>query len=353
MKVFYHKIVIIISLLFIPLIVFAAELATVNAPADNTLIKPQHLQPGDTVALISSASRVPEDQQIQFAAERMQALGLKVKYGKYIFNREGYFAGTDAERAADVNAMFKDPSVKAIIELRGGWGSDRILPYLDYRTIKENPKIIMGFSDITALLLAIHTKTGLVTFHGPVGIEPWPAFTTQYVKSVLFNGDKAIFQNPADPEDDLIQTQNRIQTITSGKATGRLLGGNLTVLTSMAGSNYLPQWHGAILFVEDVDESVYQIDRMLTQLKLAGVLDHIAGFIFGQCTDCTVGDGTTSYGSLTLMQVLKQHIQPLHIPAYYGAMIGHTAKNFTLPEGTQVQMDADKGTITMLEPAVR
>jgi muramoyltetrapeptide carboxypeptidase len=335
--------VIILLILFAPTI-FAAETPK--------LIKPSHLQPGDTVALISSAFRVPEDQEIQFATERMQALGLKVKYGKYIFNRDGYFAGTDADRAADINTMFKDPTVKAIIELRGGWGSNRILPYIDYQAIKQHPKIIMGFSDITSLLLAIHAKTGLVTFHGPLAIEPWPAFTVQYVKSILFNGEKTVLQNPAEPEDDLIQTQNRIQTITPGKATGPLLGGNLTVLTSMLGSKYLPNFKGAILFVEDVDENVYQVDRMLTQLQLAGVLNHIAGFIFGQCTQCTVGDGTTNYGSLTLMQVLKQHIQPLHIPAYYGAMIGHDPKNFTLPEGSQVQMDADKGTITLLAPAV-
>jgi len=322
------------------------------ADNNNTIIKPPHLQAGDTVALISSAFRVPEDQDIQFAAERMQALGLKVKYGKYVFNREGYFAGTDADRAADINAMFKDPSVKAIIELRGGWGSNRILPYIDYQAIKQHPKIIMGFSDITSLLLAIHAKTGLVTFHGPLAIEPWPAFTVQYVKSILFNGEKAVLQNPTDQEDDLTQTQYRIQTITGGKTTGPLLGGNLTVLTSMLGSQCLPKFNGAILFVEDVGEDVYQVDRMLTQLQLAGVLNHIAGFVFGQCTDCTAGSGTTTYGSLTLIQVLKQHLQPLHIPAYYGAMIGHDAKNFTLPEGAQVQIDADKGTITMLEPAV-
>lgn len=328
--------------------------ATASLAQTNTLLSPPSLNAGDTVGLISSGFRVPEDQQIQFASERLQTLGLKVKYGRSVFHRDGYFAGRNEERAADINEMFADPQVKAIFELRGGWGSNLLLNKINYQLIKQHPKIIIGYSDITSLLLAIHAKTGLVTFHGPLVFDPMPAFTTQYLKDVLFTGKAVVFQNPVDSsEDDLIHTENRIQLINGGTATGPLLGGNLTTLTSMLGSPYLPNFKGSILFVEDVGENVYQIDRMLTQLKMAGILNQISGVVFGTFKDCAVGSGTTSYGSLTLKEVLDRHIKPLHIPAWYGAMIGHETKIFTLPEGTPVTINADQGTITMLEPGVK
>ena len=321
--------------------------------ADNTVIKPAALKPGDTVGLIASAFSVDEDVNIQYAIERMHALGLNVKLGKAIYAHHGYFAGTDLERAADINNMFADKTVKAIIELRGDWGTDRLLHLLDYEQIKKHPKIIMGYSDITSLLLAIYAKTGLITFHGPLAASAWPKFTVDYVKKILFNDQVTVLQNPIlPPTNDLIQTQYRIQTISGGKARGQLLGGNLTVLTSMLGSNFLPKWNNSILFIEDVGEDIYRIDRLLTQLKLAGVLDQIKGFIFGVCTGCNPSR-STSYHSFTLMQVLKHHIEPLHIPAWYGAMIGHQAEIFTMPEGIKIEIDADKGTIKMLEPAVK
>jgi muramoyltetrapeptide carboxypeptidase len=146
-----------------------------------------------------------------------------------------------------------------------------------------------------------------------------------------------------------VQLENRIRTITPGRARGRILGGNLTVLTTIMGSSYLPNWKGSILFVEDVREKIYKIDRMFTQLKLAGVLDQIAGFVFGQCVDCDPGE---YYGSLTLEDVLQDHIAPLGVPAWHGAMIGHIDDQFTIPEGIEVEIDADAGIIQMLESAV-
>ena len=339
--------------------------AILNCYADNNatspnagIIVPPGLHPGDTVALIASGFRVPYEQDVRFAVERLHALGLQVKLGESIFAHDIYFAGTDKERARDINKMFADPKIKAIFEARGGWGCDRVLPYLDYALIKRNPKIIIGFSDITALLLAIHAKTGLITFHGTMGIEAWPEFTTNYLKQVLFTGDKVVFANPVeiDPKVDIIQTENRIYTINPGIASGKLLGGNLTTLVSMLDSGYTPQWDNAILFLEDVDEDYYKIDRMLSQLKMAGVLDHLSGLVFGQCVDCSPGKNSTTssvIGSATLEQILNHYIKPLKIPAYSGAMIGHMPKMFTLPEGANVQIDATKGTITLLEPAVK
>lgn len=346
----------IVSLILIFFITFTSYAATHKSLPP---ILPMRLQPGDTVALVSSGFRVPDDEIVGYAKERLEALGLKVKYGKSIFKRDAYFAGTDRERAQDINNMFADPEVKAIFEVRGGWGSNRILPYLNYRLIKNNPKIIVGFSDVTSLLLAIYSKTGLITFHGTMGVEEWPEFTVNYMKHVLFAGEAAQFVNPIENvnlSEDIIQTKNRIHVINSGMAEGKLLGGNLTTLTSMLDSGYLPKWKGAILFVEDVDEDYYKIDRMMDQLQAAGILKQISGFVFGQCVDCSAGKNSTTssvLGSLTLDQILDHYIKPLKIPAWSGAMIGHMSKMFTLPEGTMVEVDADKGTITMLEAAVK
>jgi muramoyltetrapeptide carboxypeptidase len=326
-------------------------------PASNTIFPPK-LNPGDTVAIVAPGYRVSENIQIQYAIERIQALGLKVKLGKSIYQRHGYFAGTDQERANDINQLFADKNVKAIIAIRGGWGSNRILSLLNYKLIKNNPKIIMGYSDITSLLLAINSKTGMVVFHGPMAALPWTKFTTKYVKDILFNADKVAFSNPVEEEDDLIHTKNRFVTIRKGRATGKILGGSLTLLTSLLGTKYLPRFNGAILFVEDVDEDIYRIDRMMTQLKNAGVLDKIAGFVFGKCTNCGLGVSgngavVATYGSLTFQQIMEQHILPLNIPAWYGSMIGHDSKIFTIPEGAMVSIDAENGTIQMLDAAVK
>lgn len=330
---------------------------TSNKVITHDAILPAKLQQGDTVALVASGFRVPDEETIQFAAERIEALGLKVKYGNSLHQKNTYYSGTDSQRAQDLNQMFADKTVKAIFEIRGGWGSNRVLPYLDFNLIKKNPKIILGFSDITSLLLAINAKTNLVTFHGTMGVESWPAFTVDYLKRVLMQGEAVTFANPIsiDQDKDIIQTDNRITTITGGTAEGKLLGGNLSTLNSMLGSSYLPNWRGNILFIEDVDENYYQIDRMLEQLKLAGVLNKISGFIFGQCVGCSAGNNSstsTVIGSANLEQILNHYIKPLGIPAWSGAMIGHMPKMFTLPEGLPVKIDADKGTIQMLEPAV-
>lgn len=278
-------------------------------------------------------------------------MGLKVIVGRHIFARHGNLAGRDEERAEDINGFFADPTVSAIVALRGGWGSARLLPLLDYDVIAKNPKVLLGYSDITALLLAIHARTGLVTFHGPVASSRWNRFAYDYMRRLIFGGEALTFQNVRQPEPgELAQRQHRIRTITPGTARGRLLGGNLTVLTALLGSPYLPDFTGAILFLEDTNEAPYRVDRMITQLKLAGILDRIRGLIFGECTECIPGEGT--YGQLTLEEILLDHVKPLGIPAWYGAMIGHIPRQFTLPVGVEVTIDATAGTIRMPAPAV-
>lgn len=328
----------------------ASRVPIANAAGSNaSALKPPRLQAGDTVGLINPAGATFHPEDVVVARESLAALGLKVKAGEHLLDRYGYLAGSDKDRASDVNSMFADREVKAILTLRGGWGCNRLLDLLDYKLISRNPKILMGYSDITSLLLALNAKTGLVTFHGPVGISSWNKYSTDFVEKLLFNAEVFSMENPKDIGDHLAQVDNRVLTINGGKVRGRLLGGNLSVLTAMVGSDYLPDFKGNILFLEEVGEDIYRVDRMLTQLKLAGILGHLSGFVFGKCSDCGPGRG---YGSLTLEEVLDDHIKPLGIPAWYGSMIGHIEDKFTIPLGVEAEIDADRGRISLLEPAV-
>lgn len=324
--------------------------AAAAAPAT---IKPKRLAPGDTVALVSPASATFNTVDLQIAKESLEALGFKVRVSPHMMERHGYLAGDDKARADDINKAFADKGVAAVHAIRGGWGSARVLPYLDFDTIRRNPKVLIGYSDITALLLSIHAKTGLITFHGPIGLGRWDPYSLDYYRRVLFNGEQVTYSNKqgiSAERNSLTQVEFRTQTITPGKARGKLLGGNLTVLTTILGSPYLPDWEDTVLFCEDVHEEFYRIDRMLTQLKLAGVLNKIKGFVFGGCSECGPGDG--NFGALTLEEIFADHIKPLGIPAWQGAMIGHAQPQWTLPEGAQVEIDATAGTITLLESPV-
>ena len=320
--------------------------STAAAAARGRLL-PVPLVLGDTVGLVSPSSATDEHMSLQLAQEAMEALGFKVKMGAHAFSRRGYLAGSDAERAGDLNAMFADREVKAIICLRGGSGAGRLLPLLDYERIRRNPKILLGYSDITALHCAIQAKTGLVTFHGPIGSGSWNRFNVDQFQRVLLQRELVQYQNKLEAGDELVPRRNRTTTITPGKVQGELVGGNLSVLVALAGSPYMPDFRGKVLFLEDVSEAPYRIDRMLSTLKLMGALDQIAGFIFGDCSDCNPGGG---YGSLTLEQILDDYIRPLKIPAYSGAMIGHIREQFIVPVGGKVELDADAGSFRLLEP---
>ncbi len=304
------------------------------------------------MGIVAPASATFQSVDVTIARESLEALGLKVKVGEHVLSRHGYLSGSDKDRAADINRFFKDDDIRAVLPIRGGWGSSRVLPHLDFDEIRRNPKIVLGYSDITALHLAIHAKTGLITFHGPNGMGRWDTWSVEYVKRVLFNAEAVTFENPKALADrnSLTQTENRVQTITSGTARGRLIGGNLTVMTTILGSPYVPSTEGAILFLEDVGEDLYRVDRMFTQLKLAGTLDRIRGFVFGTCAECGPGEG---FASLTLEEIFADHIKPLRVPAWFGAMIGHQTPQWTLPVGADVEVDATAGTIKLLSPAVQ
>lgn len=339
-----------LSSLVLPLHALANPFSEYDLPRE--VIIPRRLKAGDTIAIVSPAGAIYESEPYEIAVESMEALGLKVKLGEYVRTRYGHLAGTDQQRAQEFNDMWKDPEVDAIICLRGGSGAARILPLLDYQAIHNNPKIFIGYSDITALHLAIYKNTGLVTFHGPLATSTWNNFAAEHFKKLLFEAEAVQYENPTEKNGLLAQTKNRIRTITPGAATGVLLGGNLSVLTNLMGTPYFPtDWKNKILYLEDVGEKIYAVDRMMSQLQLGGILEEISGFIFGKCTECDPG-GSSGYGSLTLEEVIDHYVKPLEIPAFSGAMIGHINDNVTIPNGIEAEMDAEKGTIKLLSPAV-
>ncbi|MFT4855084.1 MAG: muramoyltetrapeptide carboxypeptidase [Planctomycetota bacterium] len=321
--------------------------STKKADFDQQTLLPKAINKGDTLGLISPSAASADRMQFTFAKEALEALGFKVKLGENLQNRRGHLAGTDEERAKDLNDMFADQNVKGVICIRGGSGAARILPLIDYELIKQNPKPLLGYSDITALHCAIHVKTGLITFHGPNGSGSWNSFNVKQFEQIFFDKTKVTYKNEQPKGDDLVIKANRIQTLKGGIVEGKILGGNLTVLTSLSGTPYYPNFKDSILFIEDIGEDPYKIDRMMSTLRLNGTLGKINGFIFGQCSDCEPGGG---YGSLSVDQVMDDYILPLGIPAYTGAMIGHISKQFIIPVGAKVKMDASAGTFQLVDP---
>ena len=311
-------------------------------------LKATPLQQGDSVALVAPGF-IATDEQIHFGTERLEAMGLKVVSLLNEHHEQGYFAGSIKECVAAIHTAFSDKSIHAVIALRGGFGSARLLPHLDYELIRQNPKIVLGYSDITALLVGIYHKTGLLTFHGPNAESVWSKYTADCARRLLFDNACCSLENPAGSGDDLVQTQCRTTTICSGVASGRLLGGNLTVLLSLLGTPYFPtNWQDVILLVEDWNEPTYKIDRMLLQLQMAGVLSSIKGFVFGT----TQNSQMSSYRSYNLERLIDERIVPLGIPAYRGATLGHQKQMLTFAIGAKVTLDADKKTVQLLEPAL-
>lgn len=314
---------------------------TINESSKNKII-PKALRKGDTIALTAPAGAIFNKSHISKIEKRLAQLGFKTVRGETLKQQVGYLAGSDDARTQELHEFFKDKSVNAILAMRGGWGCARILDGLNYNLIKENPKIIMGYSDITSLLIAITNKTGLVTYHGPVGYSSWKEFSTKQVFNTLVNGLTHTMTNPNGYKEGL-------KTLTSGSASGELVGGNLTVLVSMVGTDYEPNWTNKILFIEETGEEPYRIDRMLWQLKQANVFDEINGVVIGAFTKCNPDEPEKSF---SLDEVLDQHFKEARFPVYKGATIGHIVPKFTMPIGLNASMDADKFSITLLEQAV-
>lgn len=315
------------------------------------VLRPKKLAPGMTIGLVSPASNTAEDEDIRFAMDVVTSLGFKVQPGVNLHQRRQYLAGTDQQRADDLNAMFADASVDGIFCLRGGYGSSRLLPLLDYNTITANPKVLMGYSDITALHCAIHSCTGLVTFHGPIAGQNFTDYTYAAFRETLLEAKSGQVLAAPPPFDDpapgRVEDENRLTRFAGGAAQGPLIGGNLSLLSHLLGTPYAPEFSGRILFLEDVGESPYRVDRMLTQLWLAGVLNKVAGIAFGKFTEAEA-----SGNSFSMEAVLRDRTADLGIPVLRGLMIGHVEDQAVIPVGAMARLDADKGTLTLLEPAV-
>ncbi|MCK6433957.1 MAG: LD-carboxypeptidase [Aquabacterium sp.] len=317
--------------------------------ARRALLRPPRLRAGDTIGLVNPSGAVFERQPYELAAETLQALGFRVREAPNLRARYGHMAGTPAQRAADLHALVADDSVAAILAMTGGSGANRVLPLLDMELIARHPKVLAGFSDVTALLNGVHARTGLVTFHAPVGVSEWNEFSVRSFRRVVVEAEAATLANQPERGEHLVARDGRVRTLSSGRAQGPLLGGNLAVLASLAGSRYMPDFGGAILFLEDTNEFIYRVDRMLSTLMLAGVFDRLAGVVLGAFTNCQPGEG---YGTLTLDEVFDDYFGRLGVPVYAGAQFGHIRRKLTLPVGLPVEMDADAGTIRLLQPAV-
>lgn len=326
-----------------------SSLSVAAAANPKPLLRAKRLSAGDTIALVSPANATFEREPIAIATEALQALGFKVKHGAHLRARYGQFGGSDAQRAADVNAMFADDSVAGILALTGGSGCNRIVDKLDYDLIAAKPKFFGGFSDLTSLINAMHARTGLVTFHSPMGTSEWNEFSLNSFRATVMEGLMPVLGNPVERGDNLVQTQDRVTTLRPGRAQGPLLGGNLAVLASLAGSAYMPNLRGAVLFLEEINEYIYRVDRMLSTLRLCGALDALAGVVIGKFSKCEPGEG---FGTLTLDEVFDDYFLPLGVPVFRGAMIGHIKRKHTLGVGAPVEMDASAGTLQLLQPAV-
>lgn len=315
-----------------------------------SLLRPRRLEPGDCIGFINPSGAIYERAPYEQAHEALRALGFRTQEAAHLRARYGHMAGTPGQRAADIHALVADPEVAGILAVTGGSGANRVLPHLDYALIARHPKFIGGFSDLTALITGIHVKTGLVTFHSPLARSEWNAFSVEHFKAVVMEGAAHLLQNTRVDGDDLVAKEGRTTTLRGGRARGPLVGGNLAVLTSLAGTPYWPSFDGAILFLEDVNEYIYRVDRMLSTLMLSGALARVAGVVLGGFTDCAPSEG--SFGTLTLDEVFDDYFGPLGVPVYRGAQFGHVKRKFTLPLGVPAEIDADAGTLRLLQPAV-
>lgn len=308
------------------------------------ITRPKKLKKGSTIGICATAGPVRSEQEVDDFVSLLRSKGFNVKEGKNIRKQHGYFSAPDKDRADEFMEMITDPEVDGIFFTRGGWGCARVLEFLDFELIQQNPKVIMGFSDMTTLLNAITHKTGLVTFHGPGGNSSWNPFSWRYIEDLLMDRHRL---NYTLPNAEFLTEYPK--SIVKGSAEGILVGGNLTVISTLIGSGYLPDWKEKILFLEDVMEEPYRIDRMLTHLKLNGVFDQLSGLILGSFKKC---DPEEPKRSFSLIEVFEQHFSDLKIPVFYGAPIGHVKYKFTVPVGMPVKMDSENMTFEVRYPSV-
>lgn len=317
------------------------------------MVKPKLLKKGDRVAIIAPST--PADpEKVRRSEKGLRALGLEPVYYPSCFSYHGHLAGTDETRLSDLHEAFSDKSIKGIICLKGGSGATRLLDKIDYRIISRHPKVFVGYSDITALHMAFQNKCGLVTFHGPMALSDMYHYKNDEVKFDSFSYEsyhKTLFE--AKPLGEIENPKEfPLEMLVGGKAEGLLVGGNLSLMISTLGSPYEIDTKGKILFIEEVHESAYVVDRMLTALALAGKFRDCMGIILGTWTDC-VQEEKKSYGGkdLTLEEIFDEVVKPWGKPTITGLYAGHNSPQLMLPLGVHVKIDADLKTIYYTESA--
>lgn len=309
------------------------------------IVRPKALKQGSCIGLVAPAGALVEHDDLSRAQNVCRALGFEPQVGPNAARRYGYLGGSDEERLADLNSAIRDPAINAIWCLRGGYGVTRILHAVDFEALARTPKILIGYSDITALLNAVTRVTGVVTFHGPIARAELTSFSQKHLeRTVRYPAPAGRLGRSNYPDD-----AGRIVTLRSGAAEGPLVGGNLTLLQALIGTPYFPDLHGAILFIEDVGEELYRVDRVLAHFRMVGALDQLAGVAVGQFTEMKQA---TPDGTLGFDEVLQTYFGPLEIPVAHGFPIGHVADQWTLPLGVRAKLDAEAGEVDLLEAAV-
>jgi muramoyltetrapeptide carboxypeptidase len=314
------------------------------------LVRPPRLARGSRIALVAPAGPLLERDDITRAETLCRALDYEPVTGAHVGGHYGYFSGTDEERLADLNAAFRDPSIDAVWCIRGGYGVTRILDRVDFEALAARPRPVIGYSDITALLAGVTVRAGMVAFHAPTARAEMPLFTRLHFGEVLTNPEPAGEVQPLPPPPDiLVPHENRVVTIRGGVAEGPLAGGNLTLLQCLIGTAYFPDLDGALLFLEDTNEDLYRIDRMLSHLRLVGALARVGAVLVGRFTNLK---RHMNDGALGVDRVLAHYFEPLGIPVAWGLPIGHIDAQWTMPIGVRARFDADRGCVEILEAAV-
>ncbi len=330
--------------------------------------RPPRLLPGNTIGIVAPASAPPNPHNIDRGVAVLEQLGFKVKLAPKVRSRLGFLAGTDRERAGDLMRMFSDRKVDAILCVRGGYGSARLLPLLDYGVIRANPKIFVGYSDITSLHCALLTKADLISFHGPMlnsdfALPEMPRFTLDsFLRTLGHPLTAGRVQAKRDSVTEVHKTwtggigqgcRHKARILRSGCARGQLMGGNLTLIGTLIGTPWQPPFKDRILFFEDLSEVPYRFDRMLTHLLNCGLLQQVAGIAIGINKDCQDPKaGKAREYRQTLEDVFNERLLPLKVPIVMNLAFGHVPHNATLPVGSKVLLDANRGELVLTEPAV-
>lgn len=337
--------------IFVAIVLLLDTTVRAAEPKDLEWLVPPALKPGDTIAYAAPAASA-EMPTLRTYADQLEKAGYKVLIPKGIENRkQGYLGGTDDERADELNRLIRDPKVRAILPVRGGYGLTRIIDRLDYDALRKDPKIITGYSDLTALHLAVARHSRLVTFHSPMPMRDlWQEKNPEYAFGIR-SFRRAVFADQYPKGQSgfpiAVPDDHKLTTLVGGVARGRLFGGNLTLICSTLGTPYAIQPEKAILFFEDVNEAPYRVDRSLSQLRLAGVLDRVSGVIVGSFTNKEPEDGKE------IERVIREYFGKMKVPVLLNFPVGHTPRNATLPHGAMVELDADKHLLRVLENPVR